>query len=75
MRPIAMNYISFGTEFFKEGNNNMGVVPVSERKKQGSISSFVEDTPSSTIIVPLRLLCIKEPTICRERQQYFLQEK
>lgn len=75
MRPIATNYISSGKSFLKEGNNNMGVVPVSERKKQGSISSFVEDTPSSTIIVPLRLLSMKEPTICKERQQYFLQEK
>lgn len=36
----------------------MGVVAVG--KKQGSISSFVEDTPSSTIMVSLRWFSIKE---------------
>ena len=54
-----MNYISSSrTEFFEAGDNNMGVVLV--RKKQGSTRSFAEDTPSSTIMVSLRLFSIKE---------------
>lgn len=36
----------------------MGVVLV--QKKQGSIRSFVEDTPSSTITVSLRFFSTKE---------------